>query len=234
MFNDNDKIVDANYTEESTSNNLGNVKEHKIKGTDNIRYTAVQVSDILGIPVSRVRYYMQVFEDLLDLEYVNNMKRLTYSSLEKLKYIIKLKDEDKMTVKQIAEYCESHDIFSEDYLNTPNNPLAVEVFVEKITLEMQSQLEEFKNELIKHKDEEILRIKEEYRIENEKLKEEMAGLVGDIVDEKLDSIPLQINDAVEKANDDVIQELKEFKRVIADTYKKEEPKKSFLNKLFKK
>ena len=182
--------------------------KQEINGEESVRYTAVQVSDMLGIPVSKVRYYMQCFENILDLEYSNNMKRMTKVSVEKLKYIIKLKDEDGLTIKQIQEYCDKKDPFEGGKLKAPNNPLAVDVFVEKLTLELTNQLEEFKNSLLEE-------IKAGQVKSNEELEEQVSEMVHVIVSEKVEDVSNNVNQMVgelKQTQEDTIAEIKEFKK----------------------
>lgn len=182
----------------------------EIKGEESIRYTAVQVSDMLGIPVSKVRYYMQCFENILDLEYSNNMKRMTKVSVEKLKYIIRLKDEDGLTIKQIQEYCDKKAPFEGGKLKAPNNPLAVDVFVEKLILEMTNQLTEFKNSLLEE-------IKAGQVKSNEELKEQVSEMVHDIISEKVEDVNNNVNQVVgelKQTQEDTLTEIKEYKREV--------------------
>lgn len=182
--------------------------KHEINGEESIRYTAVQVSDMLGIPVSKVRYYMQCFENILDLEYSNNMKRMTKVSVEKLKYIIRLKDEDGLTIKQIQEYCDKKAPFEDGKLKAPNNPLAVDVFVEKLTLELTNQLTEFKNSLLEE-------IKAGQVKSNEELKEQVSEMVHVIVSEKVEDVSNDVNQMVgelKQTQEDTLTEIKEFKK----------------------
>ena len=182
--------------------------KQEINGEESVRYTAVQVSDMLGIPVSKVRYYMQCFESILDLEYSNNMKRMTKVSVEKLKYIIKLKDEDGLTIKQIQEYCDKKDPFEGGKLRAPNNPLAVDVFVEKLTLELTNQLEEFKKSLLEE-------IRAGQVKSNEELEEQVSELVHVIVSEKVEDVSNNVNQMggeLKQTQEDTIAEIKEFKK----------------------
>lgn len=181
--------------------------KQEINGEESVRYTAVQVSDMLGIPVSKVRYYMQCFEKILDLEYSNNMKRMTKVSVEKLKYIIRLKDEDGLTIKQIQEYCDKKDPFEGGKLKAPNNPLAVDVFVEKLTLELTNQLEEFKNSLLEE-------IKAGQVKSNEELEEQVSEMVHVIISEKVEDVNNNMNQIVgelKQTQKDTLTEIKEFK-----------------------
>ena len=129
-----ENVIDAEFT------------EMNIKGDKNIRYSATQVASILDISVSKLRYYATQFEDILDLEFRNGMRKYTETSIKKMQFIIKLKNEG-LTVQQIKDYCQREDLFDEKGLIPQDNPLAVEIFTEAIKMQMQEQLEDFRSKL---------------------------------------------------------------------------------------
>ncbi|MGL5330110.1 MAG: MerR family transcriptional regulator, partial [Peptostreptococcaceae bacterium] len=88
-------IIDIECADEST--------DKQIRGRAKY-WSPSQVADILDIPVSTVRYYAIQFADLLDYPVVNKQKKFLDSDIEKLKFILELKN-DGMSLQQIKEYC---------------------------------------------------------------------------------------------------------------------------------
>lgn len=195
FVNNKKDFLDVDY-EELTDVNLETSVSNSIRGSDNIRYSATQVADMYGIPVSKVRYYMKCFEDILDLEFSNKMRRFTYSSLKKFDYIIKLKD-DGMTVQQILEYCENDDVFTKDTFKTPDNPLTVEMLAKAISIQVENLMNSFKEQVI---EEVVTKINET----NSEFKEDLITTIDEVVSEKLEVI-----DDIEKNISNKISQVEE-------------------------
>lgn len=180
MNHTHDKIVEVEYEhadEKPTSNDL-----NAIKGEDNIRYSATQVAEIFDLPVSKIRYYAKAFERILDLEFSNKMRKFTKSSVDKLRYILKLKEDDGMTVQQILDYCEREDVFTEQGLNVNNtNPLPVNMLTEAIMLELKSAMKDMKDEIVRE-------VVQQVRESNIALTETVTTTVDEVVSEKLDEV----------------------------------------------
>jgi DNA-binding transcriptional MerR regulator len=107
-----------------------------------------QVADILNISDSRVRYYTNVFKDILHIEISNKQRRYTQADIDKMRFMIELK-EDGMTLKQIQEYCQEVDFQdSKEIQVKENNPLGIQA-IAKALLEQQSLLmTEMKQDII--------------------------------------------------------------------------------------
>jgi DNA-binding transcriptional MerR regulator len=99
-------------------------KEKNIRGKA-LYFGTSQVADILNIPDSKVRYYTNVFDDILHIEISNKQRRYTQSDIDKMKFMIELKEEG-MTIKQIQEYCQEVDFEdSKEIQIKENNPLSI-------------------------------------------------------------------------------------------------------------
>lgn len=172
---DNEEIIDVEFEEGSK----------RIMGSSKIRYTATQVADILDLPVSRIRYYATVFSDILDIETSNGNRKYTESTIKKLQYIVKLKDEDGMTVQQIRDYCEKYEFFNEEGLIPQDKPLAIDMFTEAIKIEMSNQLEMFRDEIKKDIRNEMKDLIMAQYQANDELKQNICISIDELVDEKL-------------------------------------------------
>ena len=188
MYTKDDDIIDVDFED---------VENNYIKGNDNIRYTASQVAAKYDVPVSTVRYYAKVFEDILGIEVVNKRRVFTSGSLKKFEYILKLKNEDNLTVNQIIEYCERSDIFTDEGLTTPNNPLPVEMLSTAVTLQVSKMLDEFKTEIVSD-------IIKQINHSNSLLKEDIVTTIDEVVSEKL-----QVIDDLDNKISDKIDDIKE-------------------------
>ena len=180
MYTKDDDIIDVDFED---------VENNYIKGNDNIRYTASQVAAKYDVPVSTVRYY--------GIEVVNKRRVFTSGSLKKFEYILKLKNEDNLTVNQIIEYCERSDIFTDEGLTTPNNPLPVEMLSTAVTLQVSKMLDEFKTEIISD-------IIKQINHSNSLLKEDIVTTIDEVVSEKL-----QVIDDLDNKISDKIDDIKE-------------------------
>ena len=180
---------------------------NRIKGSDNIRYNATQVSDMYDIPVSKVRYYMKAFEGILDLDYSNRMRRFSKDSLRKFDYLVKLKN-DGMTVQQILDYCENKEVFSEESLNTPNNPLTVEMLAKAISVQVEALMNDFKGQIIS---EVVSSINESNQI----FKEDIITTIDEVVSEKLEAVN-SINDNILNIKEDILDKDNNLDKHLAD------------------
>lgn len=202
-MNDGREIFDVKYEDVDDEESFDESNSRLIKGSDNIRYSATQVAEMYNIPVSKVRYYMKCFEEILDLEFSNKMRRFTAASLKKFDYLIKLKD-DGMTVQQILDYCENDDVFTEESLKTPDNPLTVEMLAKAISIQVEDLIKNFKSEIVSEVAYQMMQF-------NSILREDIVTTVDEVMTEKLQHIEEysdEIKDKIceiEKKQDEVIK-----------------------------
>lgn len=112
LFNSSDKMIEQNVEqnaeiyEEPFSD-----EELMALGSDkSVMYKTQDVSNILGISTQTVRNYLETFENYLDIEKTPGGHRLyTAADIEKLRNIIKLKTERKLTMKQTLEFLQGED-----------------------------------------------------------------------------------------------------------------------------
>lgn len=98
-----------------------------------------QVAEMLSIPDSKVRYYSNVFDDILHIEISNKQRRYTQADIDKMKFMIELKEEG-MTLNQIKEYCQEVDFQDSNEIQVKeNNPLGIQALA-KALLEQQAIL----------------------------------------------------------------------------------------------
>lgn len=166
-------------------------------------YKASQVAQIVGEPVSTIRYWTTQFDKLLKVEVSNKARAYTKTNIEQLLFIKKLAKEDGMTLKQIENYCSEHG-FTKDGLVDQSKPLAIKVVTEAIMDDVNKQLLEFERHMIKDMTnimtelgKALITMQEE---SSEKIKEQLALTIDDVVttsmNEKLENIKESIESEI--------------------------------------
>ena len=111
-------------------------------------YSLEQVATLLGETTEKIRYYTNIFDNILKVE-INN-KELKYKNIDinKLDFLIRLKNKG-MTLKEIEDYYASLPSSSEDDIEfKESNLLSVNELINKILFEQDKQLATFKKDLL--------------------------------------------------------------------------------------
>lgn len=108
-------------------------------------YTSGQVAEILGITKSKLSYYTELFNDLLNVEVSNTHKKYTRKNIEELEDILYKKSQG-MSLKQIKKY-KMETRLEDDKAIIPDTPLAVDVLAQALLKEQDAKLNEFENKL---------------------------------------------------------------------------------------
>lgn len=177
---DNYNIRDVDF-EEITEDSQK--EEKSIRGAA-LYYSTNQVATILGESDSKIRYYSNVFDELLNIEISNKQRRYKQEDIDKLKFIIELKNEG-MTLKQIKEYCEEVDFHNGEISVKESNPLAIQTLAKALMEEQTKQIENLKTELFEQLKEFIVSQNIEQSKVLENIKEEIAVTVDEVVGEKM-------------------------------------------------
>lgn len=112
-----------------------NVIQNKRRG-DILHYSLSQVADLLGEEDSSIRYYTNVFDNILKIEISNKEFRYTNKDVDKLEFLINLKNKG-MTIKEVQRYCEELPLDIDDILEVKedNSLSAKEIISSVINLE---------------------------------------------------------------------------------------------------
>lgn len=225
-------------------------------------YSIDQVADLLKEDISNIKYYTNIFDDLLKIEIVHKELRYTNNDVDKLELLIKLKNRG-MTLKEIEDYYNKLPLDDTEVEYSENNLLSVEDLIDSIKQEQQIQLDTFKTEFIKDiqnanslilqnitssiidaqrkslnefkqtlktEIEEYLDSKfENFNEINRGLQDNLLTNISDVISEKIHlknnelKLHLQSNfDKFSKSslddNENLIKEVKDFKRVMQDAY----------------
>ncbi len=174
MDNDNNiQDVDFEAVDES---------KKKIQGKI-LYYSTSQVSSLLGETDSKIRYYTSVFDDILQIKISNKQRRYTEQDIEKIKFLIELKNEG-MTIKQIQEYCQEVDFDTENGIQIKEtNPLSIQTLARALMEEQHKQMLEFKQEVISTLSIQLENQIKAIQLHQENLKNELMEQVSVTVDE---------------------------------------------------
>lgn len=176
MIND-ENIKDVEFEDVLT-------QEKTIRGSV-LYYSTSQVAQILNIPDSTVRYYTKVFDDILHIEISNKQRRYKNSDIEKLKFIVQLKEEG-LTIKQIGEYC-SEVSFQEGkgVQIKESNPLSIQTLAKTLMDHQEKQIALMEERIMSRLNESILNQSLMNSKTMEDIKEEICTTVDEIVSEKM-------------------------------------------------
>lgn len=220
---------DVEYTEEQT-----------IRG-EVLYYSTGQVAKILDIPDSKVRYYTTAFDDILHIEIINKQRKFTKADIDKMKFILELKNEG-MSIKQIQEYCQEVDFDSENGIQIKeSNPLSIQTLAKALLEEQERQLNIFKDDM-SLKIQSIMDNVVEMNVQNnEKLKEDIVTTVDEVVSDRLDAKLDELKSYIDQRELEYKQQDEErismLKAHMEDTKKKNEEensKKSIWSRIFNK
>jgi DNA-binding transcriptional MerR regulator len=227
------KAIDVDYDEVTKKNIRGRA----------LFYSTSQVATILDVADSKVRYYTKVFDDLLHIEISNKQRRYTDDDIEKLKFLVSLK-EDGLTIKQIQEYCEEIDWDDNKGIQIKeDNPLHIQTVAKALAEEQSKLMESFKSDLLRTLKENM---QNQYSmIENfgvnlkNEIKEEVALTVDDVVSEKFEEQKCFIQNMLDEVeltqrNRDLELIDKLQNSLIDKKTKEEHTKKGFLSRLLGK
>ena len=102
------------------------------KRGDLLYYSLSQVATLLNEEDSSIRYYTNVFDNILKIEISDKELRYTNKDIDKIEFLINLKNKG-MTIKEIQKYCEELPLNIDDILKVKeNNSVSVKEIVTTI------------------------------------------------------------------------------------------------------
>jgi len=212
-----------------------NIKDNSIRGKA-LYFGTSQVADMLNISASKVRYYTDVFDDILHIEFSNKQRRYTQVDIDKMKFMIELKEEG-MTIKQIQEYCQEVSFEdSKEIQIKENNPLSIQTMAKALLEQQATLMEEMKKEII---DNIIRKGNINLQEQNEQFDNMRTNLSNDVAITVEDGLE-RINKKLEERDVNLVDNLREtlkddkikvLELKIAELKLKQEPK-SLFSKIF--
>ncbi|OOM76219.1 helix-turn-helix domain-containing protein [Clostridium sp. BL-8] len=114
-----------------------NIMQNKRRG-DILYYSLSQVADLLGEEDSSIRYYTNVFDNILKIEISNKEFRYTNKDVDKLEFLINLKNKG-MSIKEVQKYCEELPLDIQDLLEVKeDNSLSAKEIISSV-IELESE-----------------------------------------------------------------------------------------------
>lgn len=132
-----DKYIDTQKVERKIQNR---------KRGEILYYSMSQVADLLNEDVGNIKYYTNIFDNLLKIEIIDKELRYTNDDIDNLEFLIKLKNRG-MSLKEIQEYYSKLPLNDNEVQHLGSNLLSVEELTDSIKKEQQIQFDNFKNEL---------------------------------------------------------------------------------------
>lgn len=164
-----------------------------IKRGDILYYSISQVASLLGEEDSSIRYYTNVFDNILKIEISNKELRYTNSDIDKLEFLINLKNKG-MTIKEIQKYCEALPLNLEELVEVKeSNSLSVKEIISTIidleNKEINSLKETLSNNIKEDSELHIKKIVDLASEQNDQLKlfkEDMLKEIKEYIDYKFE------------------------------------------------
>lgn len=190
-----------------------------------------QVSQIVGENESTIRYWVKQFDDILNIQTSNSIKKYTKTDVDNLLFIKKLIREDGMTIKQTYDYCSTKGLKNTEDIIDMSNPLAIKTVIKAIMIEFNDTI----------KENIIDEIKNSIKDNNEILKEELSLTLDEVINDKMNELSNQ-NEELQNTIESINNNLEEFKKETEQIQslqqkmldrKEEYEKKSWFKKIFK-
>lgn len=107
-------------------------------------YTISQVAALLNESDSSIRYYTNLFDDILNIEIVNKEFRYTSKDVDNLDFLINLNNKG-MTIKEIQEYCKELPFTKEEIMTHKSSNVSVNDVISVLMAEQTKNFNDLKN-----------------------------------------------------------------------------------------
>lgn len=188
------------YDNDTNENNQR--EEVQIRGKA-LYFSTSQVANILDQPDSKIRYYTNVFDEILNIEISNKQRRYREQDIDKLRFLIELKQEG-MTIKQIQEYCQQVDFEnSKDIQIKETNPLSIKSMAKALLEEQAELISNMQENIIKQQQEMIENLNNMLIKRDEELKVSISITVDDVISEKMNEFNTTLNEKFDSIQKEV-------------------------------
>ncbi|WP_300382462.1 helix-turn-helix domain-containing protein [Clostridium sp.] len=110
-------------------------------------YSIDQVADLLSETISNIKYYTNIFYDFLNIEIIDKELRYTNNDVDKLIFLIKLKNKG-MSIKEIQDHYNKLPLSDTEVQHPKGNSLSIEELIISIKEEQRSEFNNLKLQLI--------------------------------------------------------------------------------------
>lgn len=157
------------------------------KRGDILYYSISQVANLLGEEDSSIRYYTNVFDNILKIEILNMEFRYNNKDIDKLEFLINLKNRG-MTIKEIQKYCEALPLDLEELVEIKeNNSLSAKEIITTIVGLENKEIDNLKENL------------------SNKIKED-----NELHIQKIEDLVLEQSSQFKVFKEDILKELKQY------------------------
>lgn len=130
------------------NNDVLTLQEKKRSGI--LYYSISQVAALLGESDSKIRYYTNIFDNLLKIQVSNKELIYTDKDIDKLEFLIRLKNKG-LTIKEIQSYCEELPLDDND-ISKETNTLSVSDLISLISQSQINEISKLRSELFNYID----------------------------------------------------------------------------------
>lgn len=224
-------------------------------------YSISQVAALLGESDSKIRYYTNIFDNLLKIQVSNKELIYTDKDIDKLEFLIRLKNKG-LTIKEIQSYCEELPLDDNDISNNiskETNTLSISDLISLISESQINEISKLKSELFDYIDQMkedlasdmkdyICTAISEHTKNSEILTDDIFSKVQDLITDKFEyessrmgenlaTLSKNIESKSIELNDELIYRIKKFENVVERAYTIEheiasQKSPSFLARLF--
>lgn len=236
-------------------NNTFSIEEKKRSGI--LYYSISQVAALLGETDSTIRYYTNLFDDLLKIQVSNKELIYTDKDIDKLEFLIRLKNKG-LTIKEIQSYCDDIPL-DENIVTKQISSFSINDLIELITEVQRKEIMNLKSELFSHMDtlkHECISELKDYLINELSIQNQYSkSITDDIFLKTMDSIEekfkyessktlenlVTLSKEIEKKsaeqNDQLLNRIRKFENIVEKAYTIEheiesERKPSLIEKIF--
>lgn len=156
------------------------VNFHNVPKDNECIINAVQLGKRIDEPPSTIRTWAESYEDYLYIKKINGRFVYTEASVDQFRFIKEMHRNKGMSHKQIADIISKHGFQYGDFnsgLVDPKDPLGYQALASAIAVENQKQLSDFLVKFVQYQE-------ENNKLVIEKIKNEVALTVDEIVDDK--------------------------------------------------
>lgn len=218
------------------NNDTVTLQEKKRSGI--LSYSINQVAALLGESDSKIRYYTNIFDNLLKIQVSNKELIYTDKDIDKLEFLIRLKNKG-LTIKEIQSYCEELPLDDND-ISRETNTLSVSDLISLISQSQIDEISKLKSELFNYIDqmkENLTKdIKDyictelsEHTKNSQTMNDDMVSKVQDLItgkleyessrmEENLSDLSNNIESKSIELSDQVIYRIKKFENVVEKAY----------------
>ena len=181
--------TDDRYTNIQDGDIINNKKRGPI-----LSYSISQVATLLDEEDSNIRYYTNVFDNILKIEISDKELKYTNRDVDKLEFLINLKNKG-MTIKEVQKYCEELPLDIENLIEVKeNNSISVKEIISTISELENKQIDNLKEYLTNKIDESnqfciqkfLSTMEEKQNTQLNSFKENILNEIKEYIDYKMD------------------------------------------------